>query len=322
MGILTSRKYAPRRPRREPSKRVTVALLTALAVAAAVLSGLALLTQNERGPTTDGNSIEMSTPAPVSSEQNTSNRGETSTTDDAIGAPAGGTAVQSTRVLSVSDDPNRLVRAEGNECGTESVLLQTSSDGGKTWNTADTSSIDVDAIRHLQFANGGRVQLAYMDYECSLQYARSFVYGGAWENYPGGEGVWFIDYDEKSNELLMNEAPVETPCEPTRVSGIAETGAVLCKDESVVLSNDGGKTWAPPVLVPGAIDISLDGNSVYVVSLNGGECEGLNIRRMDDGASGDPIHCEAGAFQPSEVVSAVRGGSLYIWAEDEVFSVS
>lgn len=318
MSSVKPRKYAPRKPRREHPRSLTVASLGALALAAIGLSGAALLTQDDNDAPSEAAGDAVTTASSSNSASGDAENG-TEPKEEAAESPAAesGSAVLSERFLAVSDDPERLMRAEGLGCGAGNASIEVSSDGGSTWNPADTSALEMSGVRGLQFGESGRAQLAYVDGACALQQAQSYVYGGAWETGSNAGEIWTLGEDPEDSGLAISGAEVEAPCTVVDVAGTADAGIVLCDDATVTTSDDGGESWTDPVAVPGAQTVAADGDTFSVVSLMSNDCAGVSARTIDGTDVSESGTCSDIEVSDGQIAASVASSSLYVWVEDQ-----
>lgn len=230
----------------------------------------------------------------------------------------GGQAGPAERFLAVSDDSLSLVRAESSGCGTDEVAIEVSDDNANTWTPAEYSDISVMGIRQLSFGNGGHVQLTYSDQDCELQTARSYVYGRAWEEGALIPGVWSSDEELAPNQFLVGEHVAEAPCNAKKVSGAADRGMVLCDDDTVASSEDGGETWSSLVRAPGARSIVSTSDRFVIVAVGESGCTGVTAREFDGVTVGPEGECGVSDPDVGEVATAYGGGRLFVWAGDEI----
>lgn len=310
-----SRKYTPRRTRRERPHSLTVASLGALAVVAIGLSSVALMKQADNDSPAEGTGDSVTTQSTPTNTKSNSGHGE-EPVDDSTNMSE---AVQiSERFLAVGDDPNRLVRAEGIECGGAAASIEVTSDAGVTWSSADTSTIEVSGIRALQFGEGGRTQLAFVDESCTLHHAQSYVYGGAWETISNASDVWTLGENPESHDIIVSGSRVKAPCVPIDLANAGESGIVLCKNATVATSNDGGASWSDPVPVDGAKAVTADSDHFDVVSVNSEECAGISARRLAGKEPDAPGSCMETTVEDAQIAAASRNEVLYVWVGDAV----
>lgn len=315
MGISRTRKYAPRKPRKERSLTVTIASLAVLALAAVGLSGVALLSQ-DNGDSLAGGGVSATT-ASADAGGDASPDNDAPATDET--ADSGLASVEvADRILAVSDDPDRLLRAEGIECGAGTPQVEVSADGGGTWNPADLSTLEISGVRQLQFGEAGRAQLAFVDGQCGLQFARSYVYGGAWEAGPGAGGIWTLGTDADEGEAVVSGQEVDAPCTVVGISGANDIGIVLCDDATVAVSEDGGQTWGDTVAVPGARAVASDGESFDVITTETDDCAGVAARPFDGSELGELGDCADTDAVQDQIAASTGGGSLYVWTGDDM----
>jgi hypothetical protein len=313
----TPRKYAPRKPRKESSPTTTVAILAVLGLVTVGLSGFALFSQGDDGSSSNGGDQVSAASTTPAGSRSSSDGDDTKSTDDGADKAEPRSAVRSDRLMAVSDDPERLLRAQGVECGAGDPTLEVSADGGQTWTQADTSMLEMAGVRQIQFGEGGRAQLAFVDQQCGLQFARSYVHGGAWEAGPGAGGIWTLSPEDDVEGLVVSGEEVEAPCTVVGTSGASERGIILCDDGTVAVSDDSGQSWSDTIAVDGAQAVASGADDFLVVSQDTDECAGVSVRSFDGDELGDSGECKDVEIEPDQIAASVGAGSLYVWANDE-----
>jgi hypothetical protein len=313
----TPRKYAPRKPRKESSPTTTVAILAVLGLVTVGLSGFALFSQGDDGSSSNGGDQVSAASTTPAGSRSSSDGDDTKSTDDGADKAEPRSAVRSDRLMAVSDDPERLLRAQGVECGAGDPTLEVSADGGQTWTQADTSMLEMAGVRQIQFGEGGRAQLAFVDQQCGLQFARSYVYGGAWEAGPGAGGIWTLSPEDDVEGLVVSGEEVEAPCTVVGTSGASERGIILCDDGTVAVSDDSGQSWSDTIAVDGAQAVASGADDFLVVSQDTDDCAGVSVRSFDGDELGDSGECKDVEIEPDQIAASVGAGSLYVWANDE-----
>lgn len=316
MARISPRNYALRKPRRERSTNVTIATLLVLALVTAGLSLAALFSRRDENFAT-GNGDRDSTTATKHWDAETDSSEEVEPTGGATEAVPG-LAEPSDRLLAVSDDPERLLRAQGTECGAGSLTIEVSTDGGQTWTESDTSMLELSAVRQIKFGEGGRAQLAFLDQQCELKFADSFVYGGAWEAGANTAGIWTLGMDETAPALLVSGEEVDAPCAVVGTYGVEDTGIVLCDDGSVSISQDGGQSWTKKIAVPGARAVTAEAGQFVVVTSATEDCTGMSVRSIDGDKLTDIGECTDVPAQPEEIAVSAMAGTLFVWADDQI----
>lgn len=311
MVRLTPRRSRPHGTGHSPNHAV-IALLSALAIVAGGLSGAALLSQGaETDPQSEGQAgPDENPPSPASGGA------ENRPTDRH--ARKSGDEVASERLLAVSSDPSRLIRAEGTSCNDDGTVVEVSSDRGETWLEADISEPDVSGVKAIHFGEAGSAQLAYVDAQCEMQFAKSYVYGAAWESVLGADGLWALVRDEGDSEISLSGGRVESPCQAVDISGFGERASLLCENSTATHSEDSGDSWSNPIEVPGAVAVVAESSATFVVRLSTEDCQGVSVQHVEDDSAGEVGACAEGDYEPSRLATASGGGELYVWAGDDV----
>ncbi|PRI11018.1 hypothetical protein [Leucobacter massiliensis] len=209
------------------------------------------------------------------------------------------------RLLSVSEDEGVLLRAR-----IDADVVEYSSDGGASWETAPVSAVPGAAVRALDALDPTASRAVYLDADGEALVARSFVGGAQWQDDPDQSGLWLVG----SSLVVGAQAP---PCDAVGFAVSGARGAVLCADQRVAVSEDAGASWAEPVAVPGAAAVGLTPEGVVVASAAEPECAGVRTRTLIAGTLGDPGAClELPTLDPAQIAVAGGTGSLSLWAGD------
>jgi photosystem II stability/assembly factor-like uncharacterized protein len=93
--------------------------------------------------------------------------------------------------------------------------------------------------------------------------------------------------------------------------------AVLCADQALFETRDGGAEWSTAITVPGAValDASVDGYVVAVAAQ--GECDGTSVVTLTGAVPSPPVGCYGTpALAGQTSLAFVENGTLWLWAGD------
>lgn len=308
-------KYAPRKNYKERSTAATIASLSALGLLTVGLSGFALFTHDRAGTSTasetDGGADSVKQP---DREPYMGVESERSTNDDGTEE----VAFPADRLIAVSTDPERVLRAEAAECGADEPSIDVSADGGQTWTPADTSTLELSGIRQLGFGNNGIAHLAFVNQQCEMQFAQSYVYGGAWEPSSDARGTWTLTEEYGENEILIAGTAVDTPCPTVSVSGLGNHGIILCDNSSASVTDDAGKTWGDLISVPAAQAVAQVDEEPIIATLDDAGCAGISVKSVSRKKVEDRGSCAEVDADVGQVAVAGSGTNLIVWAGEEI----
>lgn len=288
------------------SRALTIAGLALLAVAAIVLSLLAVNAQrNGVEPT------ELAPPPVFLEDEPAEEEGEE---EEAEPEPAPASVSPPTRLLAVGAEPGQLMRATMGECGVTPGSVQVSIDNGVDWTESSLANLTGTAIRQIDASDATISRLAFLDTDCQPQLAHSYIGGIDWAVTPDVGPIWYMT-DIPSTSAFTPTGTSELPCTAVSMAGSNARAVALCDDEGVTVSEDSGATWSTPVRVPGAIAAGLNAEGYLVAAANEGECVGVQTRTFSGATSGEPGACiEASVTR--EIAVAGSEGNQYLWVGD------
>lgn len=303
--------YLPNSGRKRLPSWVSIGLLAVLTVATVVV--VVLATMHMRSPVPNAGSVPE---ASVEVEQPTP---EPAPEPEPQPAPEEPIAVSpvSQRLLAVAADDTHILRATIGSCTDPAGVLETSFDGGATWQPGSTAAIGATKLLQIDTTNSGMDQLVALDAECELVLARSFIGGVDWAQIDEGAS-WFIDQSNASALSTPNGTQV-LPCE---AAGLASAGAraiVLCQDSTITVSEDTGLTWSAPIAVPQGAAVGVTPTSYLVASVAEPECAGIRSRTFDGSALSEAGACidRSDAGDGNIAITGGANGS-FIWVGDAV----
>lgn len=305
--------YLPNSGRKRLPAWVSIALLAVLAIVTAVVVVLAMM--HMRSPVPNAGSlpetsaeVEQPTPEPVPEP-----------VPEPQPAPEEPVAVApiSQRLLAVAADDTHILRATIGSCTDPAGVLETSFDGGVTWQQGSTAALGATKLLQFDTTNSGMDRLVALDAACEVVLGRSFIGGVDWARID--EGVsWFID---QSNTSAVS-TPSGTQVLPCGAAGLASAGAravVLCQDSTVTVSEDEGVTWSSPVAVPSGAAVGIIPTGYLVVSSAESECAGVRTRTFDGSTLSEAGAC-IDRSDAGDGNIAVTGGTTgsFLWVGDAV----
>lgn len=225
------------------------------------------------------------------------------------------------RILAVGAEDGHVLRATIGACPEPAGSVEVSRDYGTNWSAANLAAVDARSILQLDASDAAIVRMTSLNGSCEPSVSRSFVGGTSWEPDQNVSG-WFID---PSNPAVVRTptGAFELPCKAAGLSAQSMRGVVLCGDSTVLVSEDEGVTWSPPLSVPNGAAVGITAEGYAVVSTGEAECAGIRTRLISGGALSEPGACleiaDAGAGQ-----TAIAGGSSgwYLWVGESFFRSS
>lgn len=228
-------------------------------------------------------------------------------------------AVPPARFLSALDDTTAW-RAAASTCPTETLAVDLTTDGGGTWTTVEVGADSAASnVLHLDVIDAVSVSmLTQSRVDCAPQYTSTNSSGLAWVSSTDALAAgWFVLPSDPAVIYSPGGARA-APCVVVDwAARSADEAAVLCREQVVFRTSDGGQSWDGGLAIPGvaSIDNSAGG---YVVAAHGqGSCSGVEVRSLGAAASPDDgafSGCFDARYTLGEVVISAGAGSIWVWA--------
>jgi hypothetical protein len=223
-------------------------------------------------------------------------------------------------------DATTAWRATTGSCDQGGSALTVTADGGKTW---DKTKAPARSVIRVQPLSADRVFAIGAGSNCTLRQYASNDLGATWQAGTAVSGGWARQLD-KATDVLTPQDDRAQPCgASTDVIDLSRTSAdqaqALCADGAVMVTDDGGQTWADDGTVKGGLALGnrLESNrlTTYVARV-GGDCPGIDLVRVVKGKSLDSVAC-VGTKVPSqagEVGLSLVSAAGWIVAGDTVYT--
>lgn len=191
-------------------------------------------------------------------------------------------------------DANNAWRATMGSCESGGSLVQVTDDGGRTWSKG-TSPAKALARIAPQLNGVGLVYAAGAD--CTLQEWVTRDDGATWTGPTPANNAWtrlLSDVTEVSTPSDANATPCGTAAVLDLSRTTPEQAEALCANGKVVVTDDGGTSWADSGSAPGAMALSnrLEAGVLtsYAARLSS-SCAGVQIVRVVQGRAASPVAC-------------------------------
>ena len=203
-----------------------------------------------------------------------------------------------TVLLSVVDDETAAVRGLSGDCETGGAVLESSDDGGATW---DALEVPARGLLRVKAVSDREMWVVGTDEVCNARFIRSTNGGRTWSTNTGTDGAWHL-LPSGAAEVHAPESNVDSPCEDgTAAVDLAATNsgraAVLCQGGRVHTTRNSGETWLRAGAVDDATALAFRGASTGFAAAPGdATCDGTRVSRStDNGLTWDERGCVEGA---------------------------
>ena len=225
-------------------------------------------------------------------------------------------AVAQPRYLAATSETSAWRASVGN-CSGEDAFLESTVDGGVTWQTVNPPG--VHQILSL-LADPGSVSLvARIGAGCSLDMMKSFTDGEFWNSDPSAvTSVTLLDPLD-TGVLHTADGALRAPCSAARqVQERDDALAVVCDDQ--LFESTAAAAWLS-VPVPGllAVTPSDEGYTLAVAGVEG--CAGVSIQTLLAPIGAAPptvVGCATPSDPLSQVTIAQSGPTTWLWSGDQV----
>ena len=235
------------------------------------------------------------------------------------------TAVPPGRVLAALDATTAW-RATTGPCPATRATPELTTDAGATWKVTDATGAGIAAVQDITIDSPQVASILGLSADdCSPQGARTFVAGDDYAPFPGLlDTAWLLDPAEPaavSTPTGVVPAPCAAPVALAPRDDVA--AAVLCADQSLHSTVDGGQSWASSPVIPGTINLAETDSGYIAVTAGARECAGVQVTQLDaalaPGTSGClPLDLPTSTL-PGTVAIAQADDTVWVWAGDRVW---
>lgn len=292
-------------------RRVSVAMLVALAVIAVGTVGFAMVQLN--GTPDNAGKVPAGSQTPVAPEPTPEPEPEPEVIEE---APAFVSPV-ALRLLSASAAQGHLLRGTTGACPDVTGSIEVSFDSGASWQSGSLAGEETTRLLQFDGSAAELDRLAALNGSCESYVLRSFIGGTDWEPAPTAESAWFIDPNDANLVHSPTGATTTLPCSAVALASVGDRGIVLCSNSSVTTSTDAGAQWSAPVAVPNGVSVGASADQFLVASGGEAECAGVRTRTFDGAAFGAPGACVSGADgRDGQIALAGGADGWYLWVAD------
>jgi hypothetical protein len=296
----------PKRRRGPPVQRTWPKfLLIALTVATVVLAGVAVLNLGSQSAST------ADTPPPA----------EVVSTPVATAAAA--PVAAQTRALGALSATAAWRTSATGSCPAAPVTLEYTTDGGATWAaSASASAAGVSALLSLGLSADGSAQaVGQLNAGCAPALFTTTARADRWTPAVGVEQEWYIVPGAPSSVNSPGGVRA-TPCAAVIAvdAATADAAAVLCDNERIMRTEDGGATWDGGLYVPGARTFVASASGYLLATVGREDCAGVRLVVVYPSAApadGSASACRVTAADTSQVSMSLAGENLWLWTGDE-----
>ena len=246
------------------------------------------------------------------------------------------TAAAPTFTLTEAVTPTRIItalnattawRAQTGPCPATAAEPEYTLDGGLTWTTTDaTGPTGVTAIQSITVeADGIASMVGLAGTDCAPEFVKTFVAGDNYRAYDDQlEDNWYVDPDEPMT-VVGPTGSADSPC--GQVVSLAPTSqtaaAVLCRDQTVFMTDTGGADWIGPVSVPSTVGIAASGAGYLIAAIGQSDCGGIQVGSLLWGQSTVEVTgclaSETATFASAAGIAVSEAdGSVWVWTQDLV----
>jgi hypothetical protein len=208
------------------------------------------------------------------------------------------------------------VRAVPGACPGGGGVIETTTNGGGTWNGVDTPADEVlratwASTDNLWFVGAGGES-------CSPAFFTSGDEGGSWGGPEDAAAAWHLLPEPTASQLHAPNGNVSSPCGGATTLELepisTDQAFVLCGTGEVFETRDAGGSWGSLGTAEGAVALGVaDGSPLVAVPTTNETCEGLGIGAV----AAEGIGCADGAPDEDVALSFADGGVGFLLAGAE-----
>jgi hypothetical protein len=227
------------------------------------------------------------------------------------------------RILSAFSS-SAVWRATTGACPGAQASPELSTNGGATWTasdaSADTGASSILVINAISESQASLVTLSATD--CAPQLLATYVAGAQWAEQPHRLAKnWYLN---PSNRAVLTSPSGQhvAPCSAVigLVSRSDTIAGALCSDGTFARTGDGGASWGPATLVPGAVNLAVNDDGYLLAAAGQPGCSGVKVLSTLEAFDGviTSAGCREATFSAGEVALASADGIVWLWAGDSM----
>jgi photosystem II stability/assembly factor-like uncharacterized protein len=230
-------------------------------------------------------------------------------------------------VAPIAVEPQRLLAAISADVAWRGAIgscpngpseLEYTTDGGASWDAVDPrNATGANTLVRLIPSSSSEARVVTLDDDCSPQLVGTFVAGEEWEDYTFNLGAyWYVDPADRTN-VHTPAGFVAAPCESVVAMATRSSteAVVLCADQALFTTTDGGAKWSAAISVPGAVAIDASARGYIVAVAAQGTCTGTSVVTLIDGVPSSPVGCMGEPVLAGQTaLAAAVDDTLWLWA--------
>jgi hypothetical protein len=235
-------------------------------------------------------------------------------TPESTAAPA---ALAQPRYL-VATSATTAWRASVGNCSGDDAVLESTVDGGVTWQTANPPG--VHQILNLSADAGSVSVVARIGAECSLDVLKSFTDGEFWNSDPSAvSGVTLLDPSD-AGIVHTADGPLRAPCSAAhQVQERDDALVVLCNDQLFESTGAAG-AWLS-VSVPSLLAIAPSDAGYTLAVADLPDCAGISVQTLPAPSGTAPptvVGCVTLQDPLSQVTISQSGSTVWLWNATQI----
>lgn len=197
-------------------------------------------------------------------------------------------------------------------CDSESPVLESTNDGGATWQEHGTPGVALQAGYGFGAVSQDHVSVVVgLAPDCRVSVVASFTGGEFWAEYP--DEVSGQDYLVDEQNVVLNGVALPAPCNPVLALDTGDTTVVAVCPDQVATANGSVTEWST-IEVGGVLDATVGASGVVVVTAADSACPALAIHTGD----GSLVGCAPEELPVETVTLDAAGEALWLWSGDDV----
>ena len=181
--------------------------------------------------------------------------------------------------------------------------VEVSTDGGRSFERADVGDELTDVLR-VSATSARDISVVGVGSTCAKAVYRSDDGGQSWAASPGASDVWHLSLTDVDS-VHAPTGRVATGCEVRALSTVGKAVArVLCNDDALRGTADGGVTWVLLGELGGAVDVAYTTTADAWALATTADCAAATWRTEDGGVDWRQTGCVAAGADPQALSAA------------------